>query len=247
LLAAIGAVVGGVTPSAGADGLAGRSAWTSTARQIAQGAVVCLAPNFTASPTEGIAPLEVAFTDQTAGGVENRLWQFGDGQTSNLRSPAHLDETPSIYVAPMTVWDHGSGWAEPVEECIRVGFPDVPPGHWAFSPVLLCTEEGIVCGYPEGLYHPTYVVSREQMAVYISRALAGGDSNVPPGPASASFPNVAAEHWAYDYVECIRAEAIAEGCADCRYHPSDDCSRGQMAVFVERAFRLSRTTDKGDR
>ena len=33
-----------------------------------------------------------------------------------------------------------------------------------------CVENGVVAGYLGGLYHPDYVVTRDQMAVYVARA-----------------------------------------------------------------------------
>jgi hypothetical protein len=57
-----------------------------------------------------------------------------------------------------------------------------------------------VQGYPGGSYHPAEAVSRTQMAVYISRALAGGDAGMPANPTTVSFPDdVPADHWAYRY------------------------------------------------
>jgi PKD repeat protein len=39
--------------------------------------------SFTASPTNGVAPLAVTFTDTSTGTITNRFWNFGDGGTTN--------------------------------------------------------------------------------------------------------------------------------------------------------------------
>ncbi len=44
---------------------------------------------FTASPQNGIHPLEVSFTDQSAGPVNSWYWKFGDGETKTDRNPSH--------------------------------------------------------------------------------------------------------------------------------------------------------------
>ncbi len=49
-------------------------------------------------------------------------------------------------------------------------FPDVLTDHWAYKHVEYCVENGVVQGYDDGYYHPEYVVTRDQMAVYIARA-----------------------------------------------------------------------------
>ncbi|NIM52883.1 MAG: hypothetical protein GTO22_27200, partial [Gemmatimonadales bacterium] len=48
-------------------------------------------------------------------------------------------------------------------------FPDVPADSWAYIYVEYCVENGVVSGYPDGLYHPGWQVTRDQMAVYIAR------------------------------------------------------------------------------
>ncbi|NIM50152.1 MAG: hypothetical protein GTO22_13030, partial [Gemmatimonadales bacterium] len=48
-----------------------------------------------------------------------------------------------------------------------------------------------------GQYRPDLEVDRGSMAVYVARAVAGSDENVPDGPGEATFPDVDADHWAY--------------------------------------------------
>lgn len=39
---------------------------------------------FTATPTNGLSPLSVTFTDTSTGNITNRFWNFGDGNTTNI-------------------------------------------------------------------------------------------------------------------------------------------------------------------
>jgi len=124
-------------------------------------------------------------------------------------------------------------------------FPDVPTtgygtsgtdAFWAFWEIEACVAAGIVGGYPDGTYRPGIVVARDQMATFISRALAGGDSHVPTGPATPHFPDVDAAHWAYNYVEYAYANNIVGGYPEGNYRPTEDVDRGQMAAFIARAI-----------
>jgi len=45
--------------------------------------------SFTFTPTSGVAPLSVQFTDTSTGDPSRWLWTFGDGTTSNERNPSH--------------------------------------------------------------------------------------------------------------------------------------------------------------
>lgn len=49
-------------------------------------------------------------------------------------------------------------------------FPDVPPDHWAYDQVMDVYWRGIVQGYEDGTYQPAWPVTRDQMAVFLSRA-----------------------------------------------------------------------------
>ena len=114
-------------------------------------------------------------------------------------------------------------------------FSDVLSDHWAFEEVEACAAAGIVAGYDDGTYRPDNPVDRAQMAVYSSRALAGGDEHVPTAPATATFSDVDTDHWAYQWVEYAAATDIVRGYDDRSYRPALTVDRGQMAVFVARA------------
>jgi DNA-binding beta-propeller fold protein YncE len=122
-------------------------------------------------------------------------------------------------------------------------FTDVPFEQWAYVEIDACAETGIVAGYPDGTYQPSLPVTRDQMAVYISRALAGGDAEVPSGPAVADFPDVPIDYWAYRYIEYCYAQQIVAGYSD-GYRPQEPVTRDQMAVYVARSI-VSPTGDAG--
>jgi uncharacterized repeat protein (TIGR01451 family) len=123
-----------------------------------------------------------------------------------------------------------------VYNIVNGSFPDVPWDHWALGQIESAYEGGIVQGYPDGTYQPTLSVSRDQMAVYIARALAGGEESVPTGPAEATFDDVPTDHWAYKYVEYAVANDIVHGYDPVTYAPDLVVDRGQMAVFIARAI-----------
>jgi PKD repeat protein len=63
-----------------------------------------LTADFVATPTNGIIPLVVAFTDASIGTVTNRLWSFGDTGTSTEANPVHTYNAPGSYPVSLTVW-----------------------------------------------------------------------------------------------------------------------------------------------
>ena len=114
-------------------------------------------------------------------------------------------------------------------------FTDVHKGNWAYSAINTCEQAGFVKGYPDGSYGPTRPVTRDQMAVYVSRTLAHGDSNVPRGPAKASFHDVPTSYWAFKYIEYAKTRGVVQGYPGGLYEPSNVVARDQMSVFLARA------------
>jgi PKD repeat protein len=58
--------------------------------------------NFAASPTRGNVSLTVLFADQSTGDISRWLWRFGDGSTSNERSPRHTYTEAGVYTVSLT-------------------------------------------------------------------------------------------------------------------------------------------------
>jgi len=198
---------------------------------------------FTAAPTSGCAPLAVSFTDQSTGVPTAWLWRFGDGGSATAPNPTHQYTRLGAYTVSLTARNASGANTKTKVDYVVLTFPDVPAGSWALHQILACVDAGIVKGYDDGTYKPADPVTRDQMAVYIARALAGGDSKVPSGPATASFPNAPTTYWAYKYIEYCYSQHIVVGYSD-GYHPTEQVTRSQMAVYVARSV-VTPTGDAG--
>jgi beta propeller repeat protein len=58
---------------------------------------------FTATPSSGLVPLTVVFTDQSTGSPTRWNWSFGDGSYSALRSPTHRYAAGGTFTVNLTV------------------------------------------------------------------------------------------------------------------------------------------------
>lgn len=58
--------------------------------------------NFTGTPTSGVAPLTVAFTDQSSALPTGWAWDFGDGGTSTGQHPSYTYTQPGTYTVTLT-------------------------------------------------------------------------------------------------------------------------------------------------
>jgi PKD repeat protein len=59
--------------------------------------------NFTAYPTSGKAPLNVAFIDKSTGVHTSWKWNFGDGTISTFKNPVHKYIRAGNYTVSLTV------------------------------------------------------------------------------------------------------------------------------------------------
>jgi PKD repeat protein len=131
------------------------------------------------------------------------------------------------------------------------GFTDADETHWAYRYICYAADQGVVQGYPAGDYQPAAIVTRDQMAVYMARALvapAGESALADYTPADArNFPDVldtgygedrTEAHWAYRYVEYCVENGVVQGYEDGLYRPDQNVTRDQVAVFMARAFGL---------
>jgi len=121
-------------------------------------------------------------------------------------------------------------------------FLDVQTDNWAAKYVEYAAAANIVTGYPDGLYHPDWTITRGQMAVFIARAMVDptgeeGLSGYTP-PSYPTFVDVWGTYWAYKHIEFIAGAGVATGYADGTYRPAGTCTRDQMAVYIARAFGL---------
>jgi PKD repeat protein len=57
--------------------------------------------SFTVSPTQGVAPLAVDFTDTSAGSPTSWSWTFGDGSTSTAQNPSHTYAAAGTYTVSL--------------------------------------------------------------------------------------------------------------------------------------------------
>ncbi len=110
------------------------------------------------------------------------------------------------------------------------GFADVA-GHVFESDITWLVEEGITSGCGSSKFCPNKSVTRGQMAAFLNRAL-----NL-PGAGSANFSDTKGHLFRSD-IDRLYAAGITKGCATNRFCPDRLVTRGEMAAFLVRGFKL---------
>jgi hypothetical protein len=129
----------------------------------------------------------------------------------------------------------GAGYVPPA--CTTPIFNDVP----ASSPFCRWIEElarrGVVSGCGGGNYCPTASVTREQMAVFVLRAL--DPALNPPACATPVFDDLPASSPFCRWIEELVRRGVVTGCGGGNYCPAAAVTREQMSVFLAVTFGLT--------
>ena len=93
--------------------------------------------NFNSNTTNGTAPLEVTFTDQSTNNPTSWQWEFGDGGTSTQSNPTYTYTNDGSYTVTLTVTNSYGSDTESKTDYISVsgGGGNTPPtAHFTVSP-----------------------------------------------------------------------------------------------------------------
>jgi hypothetical protein len=118
-------------------------------------------------------------------------------------------------------------------------FSDVPLNNPFRKFIEKLYNDGITtgCGSDPLTYCPTDNVTRKEMAIFIERAI--GHFNPPLSP-TGIFSDVSLDEPLRKFIEQFYNDKITTGCASnpLRYCPENNVTRGEMAVFIVRAFKI---------
>jgi hypothetical protein len=130
---------------------------------------------------------------------------------------------------------HGAGYTPP--PATGSVFLDVPANAFAAAWIENLAAEGISSGCGGDDFCPSAPVTRAQMAVFLLKASLGS-SYAPPAATGTVFSDVPASAFAASWIEELATRGITTGCGGGHYCPASFSTRGQMAVFLVRAFVL---------
>ncbi|SFK82180.1 S-layer homology domain-containing protein [Paenibacillus sp. 1_12] len=119
-------------------------------------------------------------------------------------------------------------------------FPDVTANDWFAGAVGAASKAGLIDGFENGTFQPSATVTREQMAVMISRAIEftgkKGDSDGKKLAAFEDNSNIAV--WAKDAVATAVNAGIVNGTTDKTFAPSGQAIRAEAVVMLSRLLKF---------
>ncbi|MFB9277097.1 S-layer homology domain-containing protein [Cohnella cellulosilytica] len=126
------------------------------------------------------------------------------------------------------------------EKSGRAVYSDVrPAADWYSGAIGAASAAGLIEGYGDGTFRPNALVTREQAAVLLARAVEFA-GELPPADAIgldrfSDRPSIAG--WAEDAAARLLAAGIVEGIGGAAFAPKQLATRAQSAVLLARALR----------
>ena len=99
----------------------GRGVWTSDLYSL----YLVPVADFSGTPTSGLPPLDVAFTDLSLNTITTWAWDFGDGNTSTIQNPLNTYHNPGLYSVQLTVT--GPGGSDSITKTDYIQIDYFPP------------------------------------------------------------------------------------------------------------------------
>lgn len=119
-----------------------------------------------------------------------------------------------------------------------VSFSDVKSGAWYTDSVQIAASLGIVTGY-DGKFDPNGLITREQMATMIVRALKYVDPNGSYATSTLNFADQGQiSAWAKEAVEISANKELVKGLGNGLFSPQEKSTRAQAAVIIYRMLDL---------
>lgn len=117
-------------------------------------------------------------------------------------------------------------------------FKDVGNTHPFLEEITFLTTKDIISGFTPDTFKPNNIVTRAQAAIMIGRAL-GLDGT----QRETTFTDVGASIAASGFIDSAVKKGIITGYGNNTYRPNEAVTRGQMAIFLSRAFALKQEAD----
>lgn len=112
-------------------------------------------------------------------------------------------------------------------------YQDVPKDHPAYQAVLKLSGQKVIKGVDGTTFQPEQPVTRGQAAAIINRVLKLKATS------SNGFTDVSPNYQFAADIAAIREAGVIKGFADGSFRPNNNMTKAEMAVIVQRAFKLN--------
>ena len=161
--------------------------------------------------------------------MEIRGWMKGTSSTQfSPNRTLNRAETVAILVKAMGLQD---------KTVSSQSFKDVSKNHWAWREIEIAKEYGIIQGKGNGIFAPSEILTREQVAAMLDNVLPKESEGFHQNP----FKDMAPSNWSYNAVAMMSNRGIVNGFEDGTFRPMEKITRAQMAAMMQKMIPLLET------
>jgi N-acetylmuramoyl-L-alanine amidase len=116
-------------------------------------------------------------------------------------------------------------------------FVDVPPNYWAAEAIAAGKEAGLLAGYTDGTFRPNKLITRAEVSVVMTKALAMVEQSRPnkaPKPGKMLRFADADNHWGREFIYELTAAGIIKGYNDGTFRPDLSITRAETVELIAR-------------
>ena len=116
-----------------------------------------------------------------------------------------------------------------------LSFPDTQTDAWYSDYVGWAYENGIVTGYDNGNFGPADLITRQELAVVLSRMIKYLEANMPDSPQIDKFADgEKIASWVAEHAETMRKAGLMKGDANGNFNATSNASRAEVATIISR-------------
>jgi len=141
-------------------------------------------------------------------------------------------------ILDITTADKAGNTSAALEVIVTNSFTDVLQNQRFNEEIKFLSDKHIITGFPDGTFRPSDTVTRAQAAIMIGRAL-----GLEGTQRETTFKDVHQSQVASGFIASAVEKGIIAGFPDNSYRPNDPVTRGQMAIFIARAFDLKEESE----
>jgi len=203
--------------------------------------------NYEYSPTPGDSGAGVFINDGT-----NRIFGVHSGDDKTKTPPSNKGKygvkSHNTSVSSNKSWmDSAINWFQnlfgnnkvnPLPEGVRKKytgfFPDVSDNNTFKDFIYALAGDGVVKGFPDGLFRPEQNVTRGELAKFVVNGFGISPTSVII-PESGYFSDVPQNYGFSSYINTLKSEGIISGFEDGLFRPEQNVTRGELAKFIAKA------------
>lgn len=119
------------------------------------------------------------------------------------------------------------------ENITNLKIPDVPENHYFYKQIATIFNQGIMKGFPSGDFKPDHTLTRAEMATILVNAFNLSSKG------NKTSPDVNKNHWAYEAINIVTSNGLAEGYPDGTYKPENAIQRAEFGALLARVLQLA--------